>query len=84
MQLSKIIKFPFVLPVSLYVGFRLIRAKGGDGAIEFIKNLGKEFDNHMLMIDQILPQGSHSHKRAVRDLRESYRKRIKEASVKKS
>ncbi len=84
MKLSKVLLLPITIPVVLYVGFRLIRAKGGAEAVAFIRQCGKEFDARMLRLDQLLPPGSYSHKKAVRDLRDNFRKYIKEAYVKKS
>lgn len=83
MKLSKILLLPITIPVLLYVGVRLLYTLGPK-AVPFVKELGADFDNRMCYLDQLFPQGSYTHKKAVRELRESCRKRIKEAYVKKS
>lgn len=84
MSLRKILLFPFVAPIIVYTMIRLTRAKGGAGAVAYIQDIGKDYDRRMSAIDQQWPQGSYTHKRLTRKLRESARERIKEASVKKS
>ena len=84
MKLSKILLLPIALPYAVYVFARVLKAKGVDGGINHLRKSGESFEARMAIIDALLPQGSHTHKRAVRELRKEYRKRIKEAYVKKS
>lgn len=84
MKLLNILLLPIIVPYAIYVFARVVKAKGWQGGAEYVESVRRAFEDRMALIDQLLPQGSHTHKRAVRELKKNYRKKIKEAYVKKS